>query len=88
MILRLDGLKATNKLESSFQIVFADPPYLKGFAQKIVDALAKSGVLEKGGILILERHKKEDLIFPEENLLVLKQKKYGDTVVSYLLKKT
>jgi 16S rRNA (guanine966-N2)-methyltransferase len=86
-VLRLDGLRALKNLEFSFQLVFADPPYLKGFAQKIVDALTKSGVLENGGILILEHHKKEELIFPEEKLMVLKQKKFGDTMVSYFIKK-
>jgi 16S rRNA (guanine(966)-N(2))-methyltransferase RsmD len=87
-ILRLDGLKALNKLDSGYQIIFADPPYLKGFAQKIVDIAAISGVLETGGILILERHKKENLIFPEEKLILLKERKFGDTLISFFLKRS
>ena len=86
-LIRLDGLKAINKLKASFQIIFADPPYLKGYAQRIIDSIAKSEVLEKNGILILEHHKKEAFILPEENLLPLKQKKFGDTVVSFFLKR-
>lgn len=86
-ILRMDGLKALNKLKENFQIIFADPPYLEGFAQRIIDSIAQSEVLEKDGILILEHHKKENFVFPEDKLLLLKQRKYGDTIVSFLLKK-
>jgi 16S rRNA (guanine966-N2)-methyltransferase len=86
-ILRLDGLKALNKLKENFQIIFADPPYLKGFAQKTIDSVSRLEILEKDGILILEHHKKENFISPEEKLLLLKQKKIGDTVVSFFLKK-
>ncbi|MCK4386332.1 MAG: 16S rRNA (guanine(966)-N(2))-methyltransferase RsmD [candidate division Zixibacteria bacterium] len=86
-ILRLDGLKAINKLKRNFQMIFADPPYLKGFVQRVIDSVAQSEVLEKNGVLILEHHKKETFSFPEEKLSVLRQKKIGDTVISFFLKK-
>ena len=86
-ILRLDGLKAINKLKRNFQMIFADPPYLKGFVQRVIDSVAQSEVLEKNGVLILEHHKKETFSFPEEKLSVLRQKKFGDTVISFFLKK-
>jgi 16S rRNA (guanine966-N2)-methyltransferase len=87
-ILRLDGLKALHKLDSVYQIIFSDPPYLKNFAQKIVNQVAISGVLETGGILVLEHHKKEAVTFPEEKWILLKERKFGDTLVSFLLKKS
>lgn len=86
-ILRLDGLKAVRKLKTNYQIIFADPPYLKGFIQKIIDSIVQSELLEKGGILVLEHHKKESFISPEDKLLVLKQKKFGDTIISFFLKR-
>ncbi|MCK4404159.1 MAG: 16S rRNA (guanine(966)-N(2))-methyltransferase RsmD [candidate division Zixibacteria bacterium] len=85
-ILHLDGLKALNKLKDKFQIIFADPPYLKGFVHRIINLVAQSEVLEKNGILILEHHKKETFSFLEEKLSVLKQKKFGDTMISFFLK--
>jgi len=85
-ILRMDGLRALNKLKQNFQMIFADPPYLKGFVQRIIDSVVQSEVLEKNGVLILEHHKKETFIFPEEKLVALKQKKFGDTVISFFLK--
>ena len=85
-ILQMDGLKALNKLNQNFQMIFADPPYLKGFVQRIIDSIVRSMVLEKNGILILEHHKKEAFSFPEKRLVALKQKKFGDTVISFFLK--
>ncbi len=87
VILRLDGLKALNRLEPGFHIIFTDPPYLKDYAQKIIDSMAKSSVLEIGGILVLEHHKKEGFISPEDKLLLLKERKFGDTVISIFLKR-
>ena len=85
-ILRLDGLEALGKLKQKFHLVFADPPYLEGLVQRIVDSVARSEVLEKDGILILEHHKKEKFSFSQESLAVLKQKRFGDTMISFFLK--
>jgi 16S rRNA (guanine966-N2)-methyltransferase len=88
IVLRLDGLRALRKLEVSFHMIFADPPYLKGFAQKIIDSVAQSEVLEENGILILEHHKKESFDSPQDKLFILKQKRFGDTVISFFLKRS
>ena len=85
-ILRLDGLKALYKLKQKFHLIFADPPYLKGHLQRVVDSVAQSEALQKNGLLILEHHKKERFSFPRESLSVWKEKRFGDTVISFLLK--
>jgi len=86
-ILRWDGLRALNKIGRGFEIILADPPYLKGYVQRIIERIAQSEVLEENGILILEHHKKEGFTLSGENLLLLRQKKFGDTVISFFLKK-
>ena len=85
-ILRLDGLKALGKLKQKFHLIFADPPYLKGHLQGVVDSVARSEALQKNGLLILEHHKKERFSFPRESLSVWKEKRFGDTVISFLFK--
>jgi 16S rRNA (guanine966-N2)-methyltransferase len=86
-IIKIDGLKALKKLPQSFNLIFADPPYGKGYAQQIVNSLIPSHVLEDGGIFVLEHHKKETFSCTEDKLFILKQKRFGDTVISFLLKK-
>jgi len=82
-----DCLKILPKLQEKFGIIFADPPYLCGFAQKVIDSVVKYDLLERDGILVLEHHKKEIFEYPEEKLYYIKAKRFGDTVVSFFLKK-
>jgi 16S rRNA (guanine966-N2)-methyltransferase len=82
-----DCLKVLPKLGKKFGIIFADPPYLCGFAQKVIDSVVKYDLLESDGILILEHHKKETFTYPEERLFYVRAKRFGDTMVSFFLKK-
>jgi len=72
--------------QEKFGIVFADPPYLCGFAQKVIDLVVKYDLLERDGILVLEHHKKETFKCPEDKLFYVKAKRFGDTMVSFFLK--
>ena len=74
--------------QGKFGIVFADPPYLCGFAQKVIDLVVKYDLLERDGILVLEHHKKETFKCPEEKLYYIKAKRFGDTMVSFFLRKS
>jgi len=81
-----DWSKVLPKLGKKFGIVFADPPYLRGFAQKVIDSVVKYDLLESDGILVLEHHKKETFTYPEEKLFYVKAKRFGDTMVSFFLR--
>jgi len=88
-VIKSDGisfLKRFKKSGKKFQLIFCDPPYLKGIAQKVVNLLSELDSLEENGILVLEHHKKE--IFQEvRNLILVKEKKFGDTVISFFIRK-
>ena len=73
--------------QGKFGIIFADPPYLCDFAQKVIDSVVKYDLLEKDGILVLEHHKKETFKCPENKLFYIKAKRFGDTMVSFFIKK-
>lgn len=83
-----DCFKVLPKLRGKFGIIFADPPYLCDFAQKVIDSVVEYDLLEKDGILVLEHHKKETFKCPEEELLYIKAKRFGDTMVSFFIKKS
>ncbi len=85
-IVNKDCLRVMPKLEGKFGIIFADPPYLCGFAQKVIDLTLRGDILEKNGILVLEHHKKETFECPEEKLIYLKAKRFGDTMVSFFVR--
>ncbi len=81
-----DCLGVLPKLKEKFGIIFADPPYLCGFAQKVIDSVAQYDLLETDGILVLEHHKKETFKCPERKLSYIKAKRFGDTMVSFFIK--
>jgi len=88
-VIKLDGisfLRRFKKSKENFQLIFCDPPYLKGMAQKLVDLISKLDCLEKNGILVLEHHKKE-ILQGEMDLILVKEKKFGDTIISFFIRK-
>ena len=46
-------------LSEVFEIIFLDPPYKDKNLEKIFETIVKGNILEKNGIVILHRHKKE-----------------------------
>lgn len=69
----------------SFQLVFMDPPYNRGFANSTLTRLHASGLLEKDAIVTVE-HSPQEPIGEEAAPFELKdQRKYGKTLVSFLL---
>lgn len=49
-----------------FNLVFIDPPYQSDLINITLSNLAKSRLLKKEAIIVIEGHKKEDVVLPEE----------------------
>ncbi len=78
------GLKLLCKKRiAEFDYVFIDPPYRKNLIQSVLDDIIEFSLLANDGYIIIE-HTREDYWETSNNLQVMKQKKYGDTLVSYL----
>jgi len=89
-VFRLDSLKFIRRESEErkrYDIIFCDPPYQKETISKILDSIAEFDILNENGIFILEHHKKEKLI-QKENLELVKEKRLGDTVVSFFIKRS
>ena len=65
-----------------FDTIFLDPPYSAGLAKKSLLKLAGCDILKTSGLLIIEHHKKEELPDEQGSLIIYKQKKYGDTLLT------
>jgi len=65
--------------EKEFDFIFMDPPYEMGLEERAMAALAKSSVVKKNTLIILECRNLKDLPKAEENFVCLKDKVYGDT---------
>jgi 16S rRNA (guanine966-N2)-methyltransferase len=75
------ALKKLRKME--FDIIFADPPYETQYAVKTMFLIDRHRLLRNGGMIVLEHSHLEHISSPDA-FSVFKQKKYGDTMVSFL----
>ena len=71
--------------EGRFDLILVDPPYGKGLCQKVLEILSEKECLNAKGVLVIEHHKKEK-IEKVGNFILLQERKYGDTLVSFFRK--
>lgn len=71
----------------SFDIIFLDPPYNKGFVTPILNAVSERRLLTDGGIAVLESDSCDDH-GEISGLEILKQRKYGRTYVTVYKRKS
>ncbi len=82
IITNLDYKKALDYYKSNnikFDLVFLDPPYKKHIINEILENLLKNDLLSSNGLVICEFMEKEEFI--NDDLILFKEKKYGDKYV-------
>jgi 16S rRNA (guanine966-N2)-methyltransferase len=62
-----------------------DPPYNRDFVQSTLTRLHASGLLEKDAIVVVEHSPKEPVGEAVSPFVLRDQRKYGKTLVSFLL---
>ena len=85
-ILNTDALRAIEffkKSNKKFDIIFLDPPYYKDIAKKTLQKLSSYDILSPHGLIIAEHNKKDLLGQDTFGLTCFKQKRYGDTLLSF-----
>jgi len=66
----------SKKLSDKFNIIFLDPPYKEEKINILIDNIKKKEILSNDGIIIIHRHKKDN-IDVSENLNILDERNYG-----------
>ncbi len=66
----------TKKIHQKFNIIFLDPPYKEKRLPNIIDDIFQEKILNKNGVIVIHRHKKENDEF-SKNFKILDEKKYG-----------
>jgi 16S rRNA (guanine966-N2)-methyltransferase len=65
----------------NFDLIFADPPYQSGLAEKTLQAVSRLQLLAPGGILCAETAAGEKLPEQAGDLRLIDQRRYGSTAV-------
>lgn len=63
-------------------LVLADPPYGGGEARALLAALGAPGVLARGARVVVERHQKDDVPSRNGALVLVRERRYGETTVN------
>ena len=93
-ILKADLLKPLAWLSAyaegeGYDIIFMGPPYrdIKNtplfFTEPVLKQIAEAKLLASNGIIVAQHHKKETFTVPD-NLQIVREEKYGDTLVHFL----
>lgn len=87
-ILRGDFEKNLRRLgEKSFDLIFSDPPYATGLAQKSLTLVAELNLLKIGGLMIVEHGAAETLDLPQ-NFSLLRKTTCGSTTAFEIFERT
>ena len=81
-VIRCDAVRFVESCEERFDLIILDPPYKSGLYEKIVPKLFP--LLEEDGIIVCEHDKKD--VFNYSPFAVYDEKRYGNTVLTYLCK--
>lgn len=71
----------------SFDVIFMDPPYQKGLIQKTLTKLSSYRIFHEDSILVIEHDRREPLPETVEGWDLIRQRKIGDTLISFLTPK-
>lgn len=76
------GIRILAQRRESFDIIFADPPYERGYVEKTLYRLGRNSLLSVNGVIVIEHSDKEPC--GDDSIFELKdQRKYGDTIISF-----
>jgi len=68
-----------------FDFVFCDPPYSKGWIEKIIGVLERCPFMNDGGYLIVERSAHDELPVLPTGYTCTRTEKYGETKIDFIL---
>lgn len=81
------ALEAMHRKRSRFDIIFLDPPYHRELSKKTLQMLGAYDILAPDGLLTIQHFKKDELPSSCGEFFLVKEAKYGDTVLSFYRKK-
>ncbi len=67
-----------------FNIIFLDPPYKDKNLESLLSRLKGSNIIDQDGIVILHRHKNEEIVLPN-NYKIIEERKYGISKILFMI---
>lgn len=79
------GIRALGKKGMRFDFLFADPPYERGFVRETLRCIGEESLLSEDSLVIIQHSIREELgQGPEGRFILVDQRRYSDTILSFL----
>ncbi len=82
IVLAGDYMKALSRIKEKANVILLDPPYRDGLYEKCLEEIDSLDLLEEGGIIIAEHGAADYVPDRTENLVKVRERKYGKIKVS------
>ncbi|MCT8159102.1 16S rRNA (guanine(966)-N(2))-methyltransferase RsmD [Pseudoruegeria sp. SHC-113] len=79
-LIRRDATRLPANTGAGFDLIFLDPPYGKGLGQKALESAVAGGWIAEGALIVFE----DNAASAPAGFGVLGEKRYGDTVITFL----
>ena len=79
----IPALRSLEKREAPFQLVFIDPPYRQGLAERVLEYLSASTLVDENSLVITEISSGELLPPAFASLTQFDRRVYGDTAIVF-----
>ncbi len=80
-----DAISSLKRRRESFDLIFMDPPYEKGLVERTLNQLAQARIFHEDSLLVVEHHHREPLPHLSVQWRLVRQRRIGDTVLSFLI---
>lgn len=80
----LGSIRFFSRKGTGFDLIIVDPPYDTSLFEETLKAVDKARLLTRYGVLVAETSRRAPLKAGLENLEVMDERKYGDTLVYFL----
>ena len=77
-----DYINKLKKEELRFDLIFLDPPFKEKEINSLIENIKNKKLLNKDGIIILHRHKKDDVVLTSY-LDIIEQRSYGISKITF-----
>ena len=77
-----DYIDKLKKEELKFDLIFLDPPFKEKEINSLIENIKNKELLNKDGIIILHRHKKDDVVLTSY-LNIIEQRSYGISKITF-----
>jgi len=71
------------KVQFKFDIIFIDPPYKELRINKIIDIIKKQEILNKNGVIVIHRHKKDNIKLTDK-INIVENRNYGISNIFFI----